>query len=112
MAFIVSALLPFAVCVALMVGTSALWWRSFHAPWPFVVVGFLALLGVHRVAEVVVQAGKAVGAQGYLLEGPTTAAAVQLVERNLVVEALATSTAVLVLGFPLLLWLKRALPAP
>jgi hypothetical protein len=36
---------------------------------------------------------------------------VQLVEQSLSLEALATSAALLVLGFPLLLWLKRALPA-
>jgi hypothetical protein len=110
MAFLVSALLPYVACLLLVIATSVVWWRTLQSPWVFVVVGLLAVLGVHRVLQLATELGKTFGGRGYFLEAPTTAAAVQLAQKGLLVEALATSAALLVLGFPLLLWLKRALP--
>ena len=110
MSFLVSMLLPFAVCFVLIGSTSAVWWRSLHSPWLFFVVGLLALLGVHRILQVATEVAKLFRGGGHFLEARTTAATVQLVQDSLNREALATSVALLVLGFPLLHWLKRALP--
>lgn len=109
MSFLIASLLPFAVCLTLIAGTSALWWSGLRAPWLFIVVGFLALLGVHRVAQAAFDAVRAFSGGGQYLEFRPSAESVKLAESLLMGQALATSAVVLVLGLPVLLWLKRTL---
>jgi hypothetical protein len=111
MAFLISMSLPFVVCLALVAVTSAAWWRDLRHPWLFAVVGLLAVLGVHRVIQVGAEVSKLFLGRGYFLEGRPTPSALQLAQEGLTVEAGAVSVLVAVFGFPVLLWLKRALPA-
>jgi hypothetical protein len=111
MPFLLSMSLPFLACLGLIAVTSALWWRSIQSPWAFAIIGFLALLGVHRAVQAGTEVGKVFIGGGYFLEARTNASLAQLARENITLESLAISFAVVVAGLPLLFWLKRVLPA-
>lgn len=111
MSFLLSLVLPFAVCVLLVGITSAFWWGKLHKPWAYVTFALLAMLGLHRVlqagAEVVSLIASAPG--GYFLEYQPQPDLAQLAERSLTLEALLVSAVLVVAGWPLLRWLRALL---
>jgi len=109
MSFLISMLLPFLAALILIAGTSIAWWRSLPSPQLFVIVGFLALLGVHRMLQAGVEFLKFFRGGGYFLEARTNPNAIELALESITRESVAVSLLILLVGFPLLLWLKRAL---
>lgn len=111
MSFLLSLALPFAVCVLLVGVTSALWWGKLHKPWAYVTFAFLAVLGLHRVLQAGADFIDVIASTpgGYFLEYQSQPDLVQLAERSLTIEALLVSTVLVVVGWPLLRWLRALL---
>ncbi|MCR6477267.1 hypothetical protein NU688_13990 [Variovorax sp. ZS18.2.2] len=114
MSFLLSLVLPFAVCVLLVGITSAFWWGKLQKPWAYVTFAFLAVLGLHRVlqagADFIGLIASASTPGGYFLEYQQSQPdLVQMVERSLTTEALLVSTVLVVAGWPLLRWLRALL---
>jgi len=107
--FLLSLVLPVAVCVLLVGITSAFWWGKLHKPWAYVAFAFLAVLGLHRVLQAGVDLIGLFTRGGYFLEYQGQPDLAQLAERSLTIEALLISTALVVAGWPLLRWLRALL---
>ena len=110
MAFLTSMLLPFIVA-ALLSAACSLWWRSeVSKPWLFWFLGFLLLLGLHRLLQAGLEVGKIFFGRGYFLEGgKVTPTMVELAAKELTVEAVALALILAVLGIPLLSIVRGAL---
>lgn len=111
MSFILSMVLPFLVCIVLIAGTSLAWWYSLKNPWIFLTVGFLGLLGLHRLIQVGSELLKLFRSGGYFLEYRKPVDMVQSALESLTLEAVVVSTLIVVGGMPMLYWLKKALPS-
>jgi hypothetical protein len=74
-------------------------------------VGFLGLLGLHRVIQTTSELLKLFRGDGYFLEYRPPASTVQLALENLTFEAAIVSTLIVAGGLPMLYWLKKALPS-
>ena len=102
MAFLAPILLP-TLSALLTSGFCAWLWRpSLPRPALFGVLGFLLLLGLHRVLQAAWEIIAAATAGGYFLERPTTASAIEAVERQLTTQALTLAALLVALGVPLL----------
>ena len=110
MAFLASMILPFVVA-GLLSAVCSLWWRGEIAkPWLFWFLGSLLLLGLHRLLQAGLEVGKIFFGRGYFLEGgKVTPATIELLTRELTLEALALAVILAVLGIPLLAMVRGAL---
>jgi hypothetical protein len=52
MFFLIDMALPIAVCVLVSLGASLMWWQTLSSPWSFLLVSLLAMLGLHRMLQV------------------------------------------------------------
>jgi hypothetical protein len=111
MQFLVAIALPFLTSLLLAGVFSVLWWQTFHSPWQFFVFALLLLLGLHRVVQVFAEVVKLVRTElgGYFLESRKGADLYERVQDQLTVEAFVIAGAVVVVGIPLLFWLRSAL---
>ncbi|MDQ0042458.1 hypothetical protein [Variovorax boronicumulans] len=109
MSFLLSLVLPVAVCVLLVGITSAFWWGKLQKPWAYVAFAFLAVLGLHRIVQVGAEFLRLFRRGGYYLEYQNQPDLAQLAERSLTIEALLVSTVLVVAGWPLLRWLRALL---
>jgi hypothetical protein len=107
--FLLSLVLPVAVCVLLVGITSAFWWGKLQKPWAYVAFAFLAVLGLHRIVQVGAEFLRLFRRGGYYLEYQNQPDLAQLAERSLTIEALLVSTVLVVAGWPLLRWLRALL---
>ena len=107
MSFLLSLFLPFLACIGLSTITSALWWSTLRSPWSFTLFGLLALLGLHRVVQVVAEFAKLFSGGGYFLEVRKNQDPVQLAMESVTLESLAICVVVVTIGIPMLIWLKR-----
>jgi len=87
------------------------WWNSFQNPWAFLTVGFLGLLGLHRVIQVGSDFIKLSRGGGYFLEHRKPVDMVQATLDSLTVEAAIVYVLIVAGGMPMLFWLKKALPS-
>lgn len=111
MSFILSMVLPFFVCLVLITGSSFAWWNSFQNPWVFLAVGFLGLLGLHRVIQLGSEFLKLFRSGGYFLEYRKPADLVQATLDSLTLESIIVCVLIVAGGMPMLYWLKKALPS-
>jgi hypothetical protein len=112
MPFLVSIALPFLTAVILSVGCSFLWWQLFQNPWQFFVLSLLLLLGLHRITQLGAEVVKLLNSEmgGYFLEYRKPPNLQELVLEQISYETFAISGAIVIIGIPLLLWLRNALP--
>lgn len=97
--------LAIIVAVALAVLTSALWRKSLRAPWLFLVIGILAMLGLERLLGTLWDyVPIAFGSHQFLVHRPLTAE--EITNPSLSLESIAVAVMVLVIGLPLLVWLR------
>lgn len=95
-----------------MVGISAvLWWSKLNSPWPFVIFGFLMLLGTHKIGSVALETANLFGASGQILEyqSQATPESIERAQSALMAKTIKASVFVLLVGGPLLVWLKALL---
>lgn len=111
MSYLVSLLLPFIVCFGLSATTSILWWRTFRSPWLFAVIGFLALLGLHRIVQAAAALVTLRHPGGFFLEARENPGLFQRAMESLTLESAITCLILVIFGLPLLLWLRRFLLA-
>lgn len=109
MSFLLSLVLPAAVCVLLVGITAALWWGKLHKPWAYVTFAFLAVLGLHRLLQAGVEFTRLFTRGGYFIEYQNPVDLVQSAERALTIEALLVSSVLAIAGWPLLRWLRALL---
>ena len=110
MSFLVSLLLPFVVSLLLTLGASFAWWQTLRAPWLFVTVGFLSLLGLHRAVQAAFELCRLFFGKAYFLEARgVTPSTVELVQESLTREAVTVAIVTAAVGIPLMFWLRRAL---
>ncbi len=114
MQFIVSSLLPYITCIAMVAIGATIFWSNLSNPWAFVIFGFLTLLGIHQVGHIAVEATNFFGASGSFLErqGPVTAESIEQAQSALLTKAIKASLFIFIVGCPLLLWLKAQMPKP
>jgi hypothetical protein len=112
MQFLIAIALPFLTSLVLAGVFSALWRQSLQSPWQFFVFALLLLLGLHRVVQVFAEVVKLVRTElgGYFLEVRKGADFYKRVQEQLTVEAFVIAGVVVVVGIPLLFWLRSALP--
>lgn len=112
MQFLIAITLPFLASLVLAGVCSAFWWKSFQSPWQFFVFALLVLLGLHRVVQVFAEAAKLLRTEfgGYFLEVRKGADFYERVQEQLTLEAFVIAGVVVVVGIPLLFWLRSALP--
>lgn len=106
MSFLVSLLLPFVVCLALVSITATSWWSKLSAPWAYVAFAFLGILGLHRCLQAISEFVKLFISGGYFLEYQKRPDFAELAARSFTVEALVISSVLAISGWFLLLWLK------
>jgi hypothetical protein len=104
MPFVLYLALSYLVPVALVLGCASAWWRSLSAPWLFLAIGFLALLGLQRL----ISGGwtlirLALGSGGFYLEQRSN-----LPEGPLLLEASVVAAATALVGFAVLGALRHA----
>lgn len=111
MQFLLAIALPFLTSLVLAGVFSALWRQSLQSSWQFFVFALLLLLGLHRVVQVFAEIVKLVRTElgGYFLESRKGADFYERVQEQLTVEAFVIAGAVVVIGIPLLFWLRNAL---
>ncbi|SFP90334.1 hypothetical protein [Variovorax sp. 770b2] len=109
MSFLLSLVLPVAVCLLLVGITAALWWGKLHKPWAYVTFALLAVLGLHRVLQAGVEFIRLFTRGGYFIEYQNTVDLVQMAERALTTEALLVSSVLAIAGWLLLRWLRALL---
>ena len=110
MSFLLSMILPFLGCLVLVGTTSVLWWDTLQRPWAFVVVGLLAMLGVHRIAQVVLEVFELLPVgRGYFVVARNEPNFAQLVQQSLNIKSFLITAFVIAVGFPLLLWYRGSL---
>ncbi|MDZ4056248.1 MAG: hypothetical protein U1D69_04650 [Polynucleobacter sp.] len=105
MPFILYLLLSYVVPVVLVLACAGVWWRALSAPWLFLGVGFLAIVGLQRVVSgfwSLVRLG--LGSGGFYLEQRSN-----LPEGPLLLEASVVAAVTTLVGFALLWTLKHAL---
>jgi hypothetical protein len=101
--------LPFAVCVLMALGASLMWWQTMGSPWGFLLVSLLAMLGLHRMLQMLTSFLDLFRGGGYFLEHRAPADALARVTEAITGETIAVCIALVVLGMPLLKWLQRML---
>lgn len=102
--------LPFLVAFLLSLIAPWMWRRVLVSPVRFGVFSFLILLGTHRVIQVLVELWKSLPLSGgYFLEYEKTPTAIELLERQLTVEALVISILLVAAGVPILYVLRRSM---
>jgi hypothetical protein len=108
MQLIVSSVLPYLMCLAMIAITSTFWWSKLLSPWSFVLFGFLTLLGTHRVYLIATETWNILSLSGQFLEyqGPVTPESIARIQAALLSKAITASIVILVTGSPLLVWLK------
>ena len=91
--------------------TSTLWWGKLSNPWSFVIFGALALCGIHSLYAVAEGAWSLFGASGSFLEvnSQVTPESIERAKSALTIKAISASIVVLVVGSPLLFWLRALL---
>ncbi|MDP3887414.1 hypothetical protein [Hydrogenophaga sp.] len=105
MPFFLYLVLSYVVPVALVLGCAAVWWRSLSAPWLFLGVGYLALVGLQRVLSGAWSLARlGLGSGGFYLEQKST-----LPEGPLLLEASAIAAATTLVGLGILWALRHAL---
>ena len=111
MQLIISTLLPYLTCIAMIAISAVLWWSKLNGPWPFVLFGSLALLGTHQIGSAVIEAANIFSASGQILEyqGQVTPESIARAQSELMAKAVKSSLFVLITGAPLLVWLKTLL---
>jgi hypothetical protein len=76
----------------------------------FAVVGLLAMLGVHRIAQIMLAVFELLPVgRGYFVVARNEPNFAQLVQQNLSIRSLLITAFVIAVGFPLLLWLRGSL---
>jgi hypothetical protein len=75
----------------------------------FAVAGFLLCLGLHRVLQAITEFVKLFTGGGYFLEAREKPDVVQLAKETLNTETLVLCFLLVVVGIPLLLWLRSAM---
>jgi hypothetical protein len=109
MQFLISIALPFLVA-AITAAVSALIWRDvLPSPVKLGLLAFLVLLGLHRIVQALAEIGKMLLPGGYFLEYQSKPTAVELIERQLTIEAIAISIVLIAIGIPVLYVLRKAL---
>lgn len=111
MQLIISSLLPYLTCLAMLGISAVLWWSKLNSPWPFVIFGALTLLGTHHIGSIAVEAVNLFSASGQILEyqGQVTPESIERAQSTLMAKAIKASVFVLLVGGPLLIWLKALL---
>lgn len=109
MSFLVALILPVIVCAVMAGTTSALWWRTLGNPAVFAIAAFLLSLGLHRVLQALAELVKLISAGGYFLEVREKPDVVQLARESLNTETLVLCTLLVIIGVPLLFWLRSAM---
>lgn len=101
--------LPFLVAFLISIITPWMWRRVLASPVKFGVFSFLMLLGLHRVIQALVELWKSLQLSGYFLEYEKSPAAIELIMRQLTIEALVVSLMLVITGIPILYALRRAM---
>lgn len=111
MQFFVNLLLPFVVCVGLVVATAVVWWNRLQSPWTYLGLSILMLLGIHRVVQVgVAIVSPIIWSSDYFLEARKDPARFwELSAQSLTVEAIVVSTLMVAIGLPVLRSLRTLL---
>ena len=94
--------------ILLSVGASLLWWGTLRAPWLFLTIGILAMLGLERLLTTFWIYGQIAFGSGRFLERAPTPIE-QLANPWPTTASFAVSALVVVIGFPLLFWLRKLL---
>ena len=91
--------------------SAALWWSKLSSPWPFLLFGLLTLLGIHQIGSIAIEAANLFSASGKILEyqGQVTPESIERAQSALMAKAIKTSVFILLVGGPLLVWLKALL---
>jgi uncharacterized membrane protein YjgN (DUF898 family) len=109
MSFLVALVLPLFLCAVMAGVTSALWWRTLGNPVVFGIAAFLLTLGLHRVLQAIAEFVKFFSGGGYFLEVREKPDVVQLAKESLNTETIALCLLLVVVGVPLLIWLRSAM---
>lgn len=109
MASLISALLPFLVAAILSIACTVIWRIQLAQPMVYCAMAFFLILGVHCLAKAVVELTKylwPIGEGYFLVARPTSAAEIEAIERQMIIEGLAIAIVVVFLSYPLLALLK------
>lgn len=110
MLFLVSLMLPFVVCIALVGVTAMSSWSRLSAPWAYVAFSFLGVLGLHRCLQVISVFVKGFfDTGGYFLEYEKKSNLVEMALSSITVEAFIISTVLAISGWYLLDWMKTVM---
>jgi len=109
MSFLVALVLPLVLCLIMAGATSVLWWRTLGNPVLFAIAAFLLTLGLHPVLQAIAEFVKLFSGGGYFLEAREKPDVVQLAKENLNAESIVLCFLLVVIGIPLLLWLRSAM---
>ncbi len=110
MPLLLSMALPLLACLTLVGTTSVLWWDTLQRPWVFAIVGFLAMLGVHRIVQVMFEVLELLPVgRGYFVVVRNEPNLAQLARGSLNIKSMLVTALVIVVGFPLLAWVKGSL---
>lgn len=110
MFLLIDMALPFAICILVSLGTSLMWWQTMSSPWSFLLLALLAMLGLHRMIQMLASFLDLFRGGGYFLEYRTPTDALTRMKEGITGETIAVCIALVVLGIPLLKWMQRMLP--
>jgi hypothetical protein len=106
MHFVAYAVLSYVLPVVIGLVAAALWWRQLANPWLFGLVAVLTTVGLQQVLSAAWSALRlGLRSGGFYLEANTEAAI-----QAMAFEAAGVAMLLLVLGWPLLLQVRNALP--
>jgi len=106
---LLSEVLPYLVCGLIAASATLIWRQSLTAPWSFCGVAFLLSLGLAEVILWAVSLIKVVGGGPIFLQMAKPRAVEELADSGITAEAGIVSALVVLLGVPLLIWIKGEL---
>lgn len=109
MLLLIDLALPFVVCVLVSLGASLMWWQTMHAPWSFLLLSLLAMLGLHRMLQILSSFVGLFFHGGYFLEYRPPTDALTRMKEAITGETIVVCFALVVFGIPLLKWMQRML---